>query len=79
MPLSRAPPPPEEHAFARPPALEALRMLPIAARVGAHIYGERRAGREPIFDMNVSQFPALFDMLDTNNVTHYIHMLLILS
>lgn len=29
-------------------------MLPIAARVGAHIYGERRAGREPIFDMNVS-------------------------
>lgn len=54
MPLSRAPPNPEVHAFARPPMLEALRMLPIAARVGAHIFGERRAGREPIFDMNAS-------------------------
>jgi non-lysosomal glucosylceramidase len=40
------------HTFSRPPVLEALQLLPVAARVGSYIHTERQAGREPIFDLN---------------------------
>ena len=40
------------HAFARPPAVEAISLLPVAYRVAKHNYTERKEGREPLFDLN---------------------------
>ena len=40
------------HAFSRPPAFEAISLLPVAYRVAKHNYNERQEGREPLFDLN---------------------------
>jgi hypothetical protein len=53
--LSEAEPSRRVHTFSRPPVLEALQLLPVAARVGAYILQERKKKREPIFDLNVSE------------------------
>eukprot|EP01041_Mallomonas_annulata_P002277 gene2277-4427_t len=45
-------PPKSVHSFSRPPIFEALSLLPVAYRVGSYLYTERKAGREPIFDLN---------------------------
>ncbi len=45
-------PPPSLHTFSRPPILEALSLLPVAARVGRYILSERKQSREPIFDLS---------------------------
>ena len=50
--FSEADPPRAIHKPAKPSALEIVGLLPIAARVGAYVYSERRAGREPIFDLS---------------------------
>ena len=40
------------HTFSRPPVMEALSLLNVAARVGMYISAERFNQREPIFDLN---------------------------
>lgn len=40
------------HKPAKPGALEIVSLLPIAARVGSYVHSERKAGREPIFDLS---------------------------
>lgn len=45
-------PPASLHTFSRPPILEALSLLPVAARVGRYILAERSQSREPIFDLS---------------------------
>ncbi|CAM9631050.1 unnamed protein product [Chrysoparadoxa australica] len=42
----------KKHKPARPGALESLSLLPVGLRVGAYIRKERKAGRDPIFDLN---------------------------
>lgn len=49
--LSQPEPSRKVHTFSRPPVLEALSLLNVAARVGMYINGERARGREPIFDL----------------------------
>ena len=36
----------------RPPLLEILKLIPLAARVGAYVYNEHKFGRDPIFDLS---------------------------
>jgi beta-glucosidase 2, glycosyl-hydrolase family 116 N-term len=40
------------HRPARPGLLESLTLLPIGLRVGSYLRRERKAGRDPIFDLN---------------------------
>jgi len=49
--LSQAEPSRSVHTFSRPPVLEALSLLNVAARVGMYISSERARNREPIFDL----------------------------
>ena len=39
------------HTYSRPPALEALSLLPVAYRVGSYIQQELAQRKEPIFDL----------------------------
>ena len=55
-PLDAPEPSRKAHTFSRPPVMEALSLLNVAARVGMYISAERFNQREPIFDLNGEDF-----------------------
>jgi non-lysosomal glucosylceramidase len=44
--------PEASHTASRPPPMEIISLLPVAYRVAKYLHAERKANREPIFDLN---------------------------